>query len=30
MKAYSFALRQKIVDVYAEGKVSQRQLAVQF
>ncbi len=30
MKAYSFELRQKIVDVYAEGKVSQRQLAVQF
>ncbi len=30
MKAYSFDLRQKIVDVYAEGNVSQRQLALQF
>lgn len=30
MKAYSLDLRQKIVDTYAEGKISQRQLAVQF
>jgi len=27
MKAYSLDLRQKIVDAYAEGKISQRQLA---
>jgi transposase len=30
MKAYSLDLRQKIVDVYAEGNISQRQLAKQF
>ena len=30
MKAYSLDLRQKIVDAYAEGKISQRQLAKQF
>ena len=30
MKAYSLDLRQKIVDAYAEGKLSQRQLAKQF
>ena len=30
MKAYSIDLRQKIVDAYAEGNVSQRQLAKQF
>ncbi len=30
MKAYSLDLRQKIVDTYAEGKTSQRQLAKQF
>ena len=30
MKAYSLDLRQKIVDIYLEGKVSQRQLAKQF
>ena len=30
MKAYSLDLRQKIVDTYAEGKTSQRQLALQF
>lgn len=30
MKAYSLDLRQKIVDTYAEGKISQRQLAKQF
>lgn len=30
MKAYSLDLRQKIVDTYAEGNVSQRQLAKQF
>jgi transposase len=30
MKAYSLDLRQKIVDAYAEGNVSQRQLAKQF
>jgi len=30
MKAYSLDLRQKIVDVYAEGNLSQRQLAKQF
>ena len=30
MKAYSLDLRQKIVDVYAEGVLSQRQLAERF
>jgi transposase len=30
MKAYSLDLRQKIVDAYAEGNSSQRQLAKQF
>lgn len=30
MKAYSLDLRQKIVDTYAEGNTSQRQLAKQF
>jgi transposase len=30
MKAYSLDLRQKIVETYAEGKISQRQLAKQF
>lgn len=30
MKAYSLDLRQKIVDTYAEGKISQRHLAKQF
>lgn len=30
MKAYSLDLRQKIVDAYAEGNVSQRQMAKQF
>jgi len=30
MKAYSLDLRQKIVDTYAEGNTSQRQLALQF
>ncbi len=30
MKPYSLDLRQKIVDTYAEGKTSQRQLALQF
>ena len=30
MKAYSLDLRQKIVDVYAEGVLSQRQLADRF
>lgn len=30
MKAYSLDLRQKIIDVYAEGNISQRQLAKQF
>lgn len=30
MKPYSLDLRQKIVDTYAEGKTSQRQLAEQF
>lgn len=30
MKAYSLDLRQKIVDAYAEGNISQRQLAKQF
>ncbi len=30
MKAYSLDLRQKIVDIYAEGNISQRQLAKQF
>jgi transposase len=30
MKAYSLGLRQKIVDAYAEGNLSQRQLAKQF
>lgn len=30
MKAYSLDLRQKIVDAYAEGNLSQRQLAKQF
>ena len=30
MKAYSLDLRQKIVDTYAEGSTSQRQLAKQF
>lgn len=30
MKAYSLDLRQKIVDIYAERNISQRQLAKQF
>jgi transposase len=30
MKAYSLDLRQKIVDLYEEGNISQRQLAKQF
>lgn len=30
MKAYSIDLRQKIVEAYAEGSISQRQLAKQF
>lgn len=30
MKAYSLDLRQKIVDSYTEGNISQRQLAKQF
>ena len=30
MKAYSIDLRQKIIDVYNEGNLSQRQLAQQF
>lgn len=30
MKAYSLDLRQKIVDAYAQGNLSQRQLALQF
>jgi len=30
MKAYSLDLRQKIVDLYLEGEISQRQLAKQF
>ena len=30
MKAYSLDLRQKIVDAYLEGKISQRLLAKQF
>ena len=30
MKAYSVDLRQKIIDVYTEGNLSQRQLAQQF
>lgn len=30
MKAYSLDLRQKIVDAYREGNISQRQLAKQF
>lgn len=30
MKAYSLDLRQKIVDAYVEGNLSQRQLAKQF
>ncbi len=30
MKAYSLDLRQKIIDVYNEGNISQRQLAKQF
>jgi transposase len=30
MKAYSLDLRQKIIDVYTEGNISQRQLAKQF
>ncbi len=30
MKAYSLDLRQKIVDAYAEGNISQRQLAKRF
>jgi transposase len=30
MKAYSLDLRQKIVDTYVEGNISQRQLAKQF
>lgn len=30
MRAYSLDLRQKIVDIYAEGNISQRQLAKQF
>jgi len=30
VKAYSLDLRQKIVDAYAEGNISQRQVAQQF
>lgn len=30
MKAYSLDLRQKILDTYAEGNISQRQLAARF
>lgn len=30
MKAYSIDLRQKIVEAYAQGEISQRQLAKQF
>ena len=30
MKAYSIDLRQKIIEVYNEGDISQRQLAKQF
>ena len=30
MKAYSLDLRQKIIDTYAEGGISQRQLALRF
>lgn len=30
MKAYSIDLRQKIVETYADGNISQRQLAKQF
>lgn len=30
MKAYSLDLRQKIVDVYKEGNITQRKLAAQF
>lgn len=30
MKAYSLDLRQELIDAYAEGKISQRQLAKQF
>ncbi len=30
MKAYSLDLRQKIIDVYMEGNISQRELAKQF
>jgi len=30
MKAYSLDLRQKIIDTYAEGGISQRQLAKRF
>ena len=30
MKAYSIDLRQKIVDAYTQGNISQRQLAKQF
>lgn len=30
MKAYSLELRQKLVDVYRAGNISQRQLALQF
>jgi transposase len=30
MKAYSFDLRQKVVDCYAAGGITQRRLAVQF
>ena len=30
MKAYSIDLRQKIVDIYEEGQISQRRLAKQF
>lgn len=30
MKPYSLDLRQKIIDVYEEGKISQRELAKQF
>lgn len=30
MKAYSLDLRQKIIDAYFEGKISQRQIAKRF
>lgn len=30
MKAYSLDLRQKIIDTYFEGEISQRQLALRF